>query len=56
MPDLGKYATEVLSSYGVSLVLLLGLLVVTFARGRKVRGEMQELEQKMQSREEERRG
>ncbi|MFV1492503.1 heme exporter protein CcmD [Phaeobacter sp. JH20_36] len=50
MPDLGKYAVEVLSSYGASLVLLAGLLVITFARGRRIRREMQAMEQQMQTR------
>ncbi|MEK0163786.1 heme exporter protein CcmD [Phaeobacter sp. A36a-5a] len=50
MPDLGKYGVEVLSSYGASLVLLAGLLVITFARGRRIRREMQAMEQQMQTR------
>ncbi|MFV1599817.1 MULTISPECIES: heme exporter protein CcmD [unclassified Phaeobacter] len=50
MPDLGKYAVEVLSSYGASLVLLAGLLVITFARGRRIRREMRAMEQQMQTR------
>ena len=46
MPDLGKYAVSVLSAYGVSLVVLAGLVWMTLAQGRKVRSEMQEVEQR----------
>ncbi|MEQ6247643.1 heme exporter protein CcmD [Sulfitobacter sp. HNIBRBA3233] len=40
MPDLGKYAAEVLSAYGLSLLLLAGLLVVTLRSGRRARAEL----------------
>lgn len=30
IPDLGKYAFEVLSAYGVSIALLLGIIVVSW--------------------------
>ena len=46
MPDLGKYATEVLSAYGVSILLLAGLLVVTLRRGRRARAELAEIEKR----------
>ena len=38
MPDLGKYAVEVLSAYGVTLVLLAGLVVLTLWRGARCGG------------------
>ncbi|MEP2718216.1 heme exporter protein CcmD [Pseudophaeobacter sp.] len=47
MPDLGKYSDTVLSAYAASLVLLAVLLVVTLWRGRRVRREMDALEQRM---------
>lgn len=49
MPDLGKYADYVLSSYVASLALL-GLLVgLTIWRGRKVRRALEAVERKRQN-------
>lgn len=47
MPDLGKYAETVLSSYAASIVLLVALVVFSIQRGRKVRAEMEEIKQRM---------
>lgn len=44
MPDLGKYAFEVLSSYGVTLVLLALIVWVSFQRARKVRSALDDVE------------
>ena len=44
MPDLGKYADAVLSAYAASIVLLVVLVAATLIRGRKVRAEMAEVE------------
>ena len=44
IPELGKYAVEVLSAYGVSLVLLLGLTGLSVRRFRRVRAEMERVE------------
>ena len=44
MPELGKYAVEVLSAYAASLVLLVGLLLVTLHRGRAARRALEETE------------
>ena len=44
MPDLGKYATEVLSAYGASLALLAVLLVITLSRGAAARAALKEAE------------
>lgn len=44
MPDLGKYATEVISAYGVSLVLLAVLLGLTLRRGRAARADLEQIE------------
>lgn len=47
MPDLGKYADAVLWSYAASLLLLVALVVFSVVRGRKVRAEMEKIEQRM---------
>lgn len=47
IPDLGKYAATVLSAYGASLVLLIGLVVFSLRRGRKLRAEMEKIEQRI---------
>jgi len=47
MPDLGKYADTVLSAYGASIALLVLLVVVSIWRGRKVRAEMERVEDRI---------
>lgn len=47
MPDLGKYADTVLSAYAASLFLLVALVVLSILRGRKVRAEMDKIEQRV---------
>jgi heme exporter protein D len=44
MPDLGKYAVEVISAYAVSLVLLAALIGLTLRRGRAARAALAEAE------------
>jgi heme exporter protein D len=44
MPDLGKYALEVLSAYGVSLLLIAALVVLSLARAARVRRALDEAE------------
>ena len=44
LPDLGKYADAVLSAYGASIVLLVGLVVISVVKGRRVRKQMQDVE------------
>jgi heme exporter protein D len=44
MPDLGKYATVVLSSYGAALGLLVALVAVSIWRGRRVKRQLGEVE------------
>jgi heme exporter protein D len=46
MPDLGKYADAVLSSYAASLLLLGLLVLVTVMRGRKARRALEAIERK----------
>ncbi|WP_171099817.1 MULTISPECIES: heme exporter protein CcmD [unclassified Ruegeria] len=47
IPDLGKYADTVLSAYAVSILLLIGLVVFSLLRGRKVRTQMEQVEQRV---------
>jgi heme exporter protein D len=44
MPELGKYAGEVLSSYGASLLLLLALVLVSLRSARKAKEALDQLE------------
>ena len=47
MPDLGKYADAVLSAYAASIVLLVVIVAMTLVRGRKVRAEMDKIENRV---------
>ncbi|WP_296417322.1 heme exporter protein CcmD [Pseudooctadecabacter sp.] len=44
MPDLGKYATEVLLAYGVSIGLLVVIVALSMRRARKVRAQLDQVE------------
>lgn len=44
MPDLGKYAVEVLSAYGVTTVILIVLTWASVARAARVRRELDRIE------------
>lgn len=44
MPELGKYAFEVLTAYGVTLALLAGIVWLSAARARRVRAELDRVE------------
>lgn len=44
MPDLGKYADAVLSSYAVSLVLIVALVAWSLRAARKARAALNEAE------------
>lgn len=46
IPDLGKYAVEVLSAYGVSLLLLGVITGLSWRRFRRVREEMERVERR----------
>lgn len=46
MPELGKYAATVLSAYAVSLLLIAALVVVSVLRARKVRAELERIEER----------
>lgn len=47
MPDLGKYAVEVLSSYGITLALLAVLSTISLTRARRMRRDLAALEQRI---------
>lgn len=49
MPDLGKYAEAVLSSYAISLVLLGAIVLLSLRRAKKVKKDLQEIEKKVKS-------
>ncbi|MCU0817441.1 MAG: heme exporter protein CcmD [Cypionkella sp.] len=44
MPDLGKYAFAVLSSYAASIVLLVAVIVLTLWQGKRVKRQLAEAE------------
>ncbi|RVT84167.1 heme exporter protein CcmD [Rhodobacteraceae bacterium CCMM004] len=46
MPDLGAYAVEVLSAYAVSLSLIVGIVLLTALRGRRVKRQLEEMERR----------
>jgi heme exporter protein D len=45
IPDLGKYAAAVLSAYGISLLLLLGLVGISLWQARRVKALLDRAEQ-----------
>ena len=47
MPDLGKYAQAVLSSYAVSIAVLVVLVAMSVWRARKTRRELTDIEQRV---------
>ena len=44
MPDLGKYAFEILMSYGISLTLLAALVGLSWAQARRVKARLEKVE------------
>ncbi|SLN42003.1 Heme exporter protein D (CcmD) [Pseudoruegeria aquimaris] len=46
MPELGKYATEVLSAYAVSLIILVLFVLASLWRARRVRNELRKVEER----------
>lgn len=44
MPDLGKYAFEILMSYGLSLGLLAGLIGFSLWQSRKIKAALERIE------------
>lgn len=50
MPDLGRYAFEVLSSYAASLLLLVLIVAMTVWQGRRVKRRLAEIEARQEGR------
>lgn len=48
MPDLGKYAVEVLSSYAVSILLLAALTWLSARRAKQIKKQLENIEKKAQ--------
>ncbi len=44
MPDLGRYATTVLSAYAASVILILGLVALTLWQGARMKRRLAEIE------------
>lgn len=44
MPDLGRYATEVISAYGLSLLLIAGLVWHSWWRAGKTNAALEQVE------------
>lgn len=44
MPDLGKYAVEVLSAYAATIAILAVLIVATWAQSRSTKAALKEAE------------
>jgi heme exporter protein D len=49
IPDLGKYAVPVLASYGVSLLLIAGLVWASLRRSVRIKRALQETESRRKS-------
>lgn len=49
MPELGKYSAEVLSAYGVTLVLIFGLVGLSVFQARAMRARLQAQEKRRQA-------
>ncbi len=49
MPELGKYAVEVLSAYGISAVLLFGLIAISLLRSNRVKADLKAVENRKSS-------
>lgn len=44
IPDLGKYATDVLSAYAIALILLIGLIVLCLRQSAKAQAALLDAE------------
>jgi heme exporter protein D len=50
MPDLGKYAVEVISAYIVTIGLIVALVAVSLRQSRRTRDALRKVEEARQSR------
>ena len=46
IPDLGKYATDVLSAYAIAILLLVALVAVSLRQSGKARKALKDAEQR----------
>ena len=46
MPDLGKYADAVLGAYAASILLLIGIVVLSVWQSRRARAALEEMEKR----------
>lgn len=46
MPDLGKYAAEVLAAYGVSIGLLMAVVLISWRQSRRMRAALEQAEER----------
>ncbi len=44
IPDLGNYAAEVMVAYGLSILLLVGIVALSLRRGRKISTQLAAVE------------
>ncbi len=49
MPELGKYAVTVLSAYGASIILIVGLVCTSIYRSNKIKKRLQDIENKVKN-------
>lgn len=49
IPDLGKYAADVLSAYAISLILVIGLIVLCLRQSAKARAALIDAEKQTKS-------
>ncbi|PYF13103.1 heme exporter protein D [Rhodobacter viridis] len=49
MPEFGKYTVTILGSWGATLALLAGLILVTLMRGAKVKRALKAQEERMKT-------
>ena len=50
MPDLGKYADAVLASYAVSIILIVGLVVLSLVQSKRAQKRLADLEERVKPR------
>ena len=46
MPDLGKYADAVLGAYAASILLLIGIVVLSVWQSRRAKAALEEMEKR----------
>ncbi|SEK17562.1 heme exporter protein CcmD [Pacificibacter marinus] len=49
MPDLGKYASDVLAAYGITFVLLGGLIILSLRKSAKIKKRLKSAEERRKS-------